>query len=93
MQKKREKPRRNDQILAIGWGTEDGNQNAFFVKKLRTWYLACHIAGRGILDEKNVGEALSRVEALYKGILQFFSFMFLVGMLHSESLLCYGEGI
>ena len=35
-------------------------------------YFACHIAWRGILDGKNFGEALSRVEALYKGILQFF---------------------
>jgi hypothetical protein len=27
-----------------------------------TGYLACRIAGRGILDEKILGEALSRVE-------------------------------
>ncbi len=47
--------------------------DAFLVKKLRTWYLACHIARRGILDEKNVGEALSWVEGIYKGLLQFFS--------------------
>ncbi len=33
-----------------------------------TGYLACRIAGRGILDEKILGEALSRVEGLYKGI-------------------------
>ena len=32
-----------------------------------TGYLACRIAGRGILDEKILGEALSRVEGLYKG--------------------------
>ena len=52
-------------------------KNAFLVKTshlLRTLYLACHIAWHGILDGKNYGEALSRVEALYKGILQFFSF-------------------
>jgi hypothetical protein len=34
-----------------------------------TGYLACRIAGRGILDEKILGEALSRVEGLYKDIL------------------------
>ena len=33
-----------------------------------TGYLACRIAGRGILDENILGEALSRVEGLYKGI-------------------------
>jgi hypothetical protein len=33
-----------------------------------TGYLACCIAGRGILDENILGEALSRVEGLYKGI-------------------------
>jgi hypothetical protein len=59
-----EKPRRKDEILAIWWGTEDGNRKCVSRKKLRTWYLACHIAWRGILDGKNVGEALSRVEAL-----------------------------
>ena len=31
-------------------------------------YFACHIAGCGILDKKILGEALSRVEGLYKGI-------------------------
>ena len=52
-------------------------ENAFLVKTshlLRTLYLACHIAWRGILDGKNFGEALSRVEGLYKGILQFFPY-------------------
>ncbi len=33
-----------------------------------TGYLACRIAGRVILDENILGEALSRVEGLYKGI-------------------------
>jgi hypothetical protein len=33
-----------------------------------TGYLACHIAGRGIVDEKILGEALSRVKGLYNGI-------------------------
>ena len=36
-----------------------------------TGYLACRIAGRGILDEKILGEALSRVGGLYKGILHY----------------------
>ena len=48
-------------------------ENAFLVKTshlLRTLYLACHIAWRGILDGKNFGEALSLVEALYTGISQ-----------------------
>ena len=31
-------------------------------------YFACHIAGCGILDKKILGEALSRVEGLHKGI-------------------------
>ena len=31
-------------------------------------YFACHIAGCGILDKKILGEALSRVEGLDKGI-------------------------
>ena len=33
-----------------------------------TRYLACRIAGCGILDKKILGEALSRVEGLDKGI-------------------------
>ncbi len=39
-----------------------------------TGYLACRIAGRGILDENILGEALSRVEGLYKGIPHYLPF-------------------
>ncbi len=46
------------------WGIMDWT----FVQVDVTGYLACRIAGRGILDEKILGEALSRVEGLYKGI-------------------------
>ena len=52
-------------------------ENAFLVKTshlLCTLYLACHIAWRGILDGKNFGEALSRVEGLYKGIPHYLPF-------------------
>ena len=62
-------------------------ENAFLVKTshlLRTLYLACHIAWRGILDGKNVGEALSRVEALYKGILQFFSNIIIMSLYYKR---------
>ena len=45
-----------------------------------TGYLACRIAGRGILDEKILGEALSRVEGLYKGIPHYLPYMFYVYM-------------
>ena len=40
-----------------------------------TGYLACRIAGRSILDEKILGEALSRVEGLYKGIPHYLPFI------------------
>ena len=39
-----------------------------------TGYLACRIAGRGILDENILGEALSWVEGLYKGIPHYLPF-------------------
>jgi hypothetical protein len=41
-----------------------------------TGYLACHIAWRGILDEKILGEALSRVEGLYKGIPHYLPLLY-----------------
>jgi len=37
-------------------------------------YLACRIAGSGILDKKILGEALSRVEGLDKGIPHYLPF-------------------
>ena len=36
-----------------------------------TGYLACHIAWIGIFDKQILGEALSWVEGLYKGILHY----------------------
>jgi hypothetical protein len=39
-----------------------------------TGYLACHIARHGILDKQILGEALSRVEGLYKGIPHYLPF-------------------
>jgi hypothetical protein len=36
------------------------------------------------LDGKNVGEALSRVEALYKGILQFFSNIIIMSLYYKR---------
>ena len=41
-----------------------------------TGYLACHIAWRGILDKQILGEALSRVKGLYKGIPHYLPFIF-----------------
>ena len=39
-------------------------------------YLACRIAGSGILDKKILGEALSRVERLYKGIPHYLPLLY-----------------
>jgi hypothetical protein len=41
-----------------------------------TGYLACRIAGRGILDEKILGEALSWVEGLYIGIPHYLPYYY-----------------
>ena len=40
-----------------------------------TRYLACRIAGCGILDKKILGEALSRVEGLDKGIPHYLPYL------------------
>lgn len=54
-----------------------------------TRYLACRIAGCGILDKKILGEALSRVEGLDKGIPHYLPYYNYVDVIICAENYCY----